>query len=110
MVCGVWSVSRRALELSFATKPSCFVARSFVLLRSKSSGNGGGGSASSGGGGERREWRGDQAAEGVPQLPDQAEARRLRRRRRGALVSGNSETSQTNRYLSFEAIANLPQF
>ena len=103
MVCGVWSVSRRALELSFATKPSCFVARSFVLLRSKSSGNGGGG-------GERREWRGDQAAEGVPQLPDQAEARRLRRRRRGALVSGNSETSQTNRYLSFEAIANLPQF
>jgi hypothetical protein len=39
------------------------------------------------GGKRRREWRGDQAAEGVPRLPDQAQACRLRRRRRGALVS-----------------------
>jgi hypothetical protein len=38
------------------------------------------------GGKRRREWRGDQAAEGVPRLPDQAQACRLRRRRRGALV------------------------
>lgn len=53
------------------------------------------------GGNRRREWRGDQAAEGVPQLPHQEEARRLRRRRRGALVRGSVPSTQPPGFFPF---------